>query len=143
MGEGDGVSDQHDAQSAWVHHGDFGGIVAADGVDAQEPAGMYALAGLDSGRWAILAVDLRRWRGGDSVIVYALDRAKYGVGDRDELMALAARLGHLPVVRFRVPVADLLAFVDASFTRFSARLVHRGVEGYPLTVVGAEESGSA
>ncbi len=138
------MSDENGSQSAWVQHGDFGGTVAADEVAvARGPTDMYTLAGLDRDRWSILAVDMRRWRGGDSVIVYALDQAKYGVSDRDGLMALAARLGHLPVVRFRVKVDDILAFVDSSFTRFSARLVHRGVEGYPLTVVGAEESGSA
>ncbi|MFH5822429.1 hypothetical protein [Georgenia sp. AZ-5] len=138
------MSDEDVPEAAAARSSDFSGTAAADEGDVTAGVtDMYAKAGLDRDRWSILAVDVRRWQGVDAVAVYAIDHAKYEISGRSQLMALAAKLGHLPVVRFRVPAENVQDFIDASFERFSMRLVHHDAEGFPLTVVGADGSGTA
>lgn len=67
-------------------------------------ADLYELAGLDDGRWQILAIDLDAYshHGKDpswSIYVYAADRIKFEVTQTKEWDKVVAQRGGIPVVK--------------------------------------------
>ena len=83
---------------------DWTGTSCAEDSMINTSADLYALAGLDDGRWQILAIDLDAYshHGKDpswSIYVYAADRIKFEVTQTEEWDKVVAQRGGIPVVK--------------------------------------------
>lgn len=83
---------------------DWTGTSCAEDSMINTSADLYELAGLDDGRWQILAIDLDAYshHGKDpswSIYVYAADRIKFEVTQTEEWDKVVAQRGGIPVVK--------------------------------------------
>lgn len=80
---------------------DWVGTAAAENSIIIGSGDLYELAGLDSDRWSILCVDASAYSHGADpqwmVRVYAFDRTAAEVSSHEELKAVAAERGSVPV----------------------------------------------
>jgi len=83
---------------------DWPGTSCAEDSMINTSADLYELAGLDDGRWQILAIDLDAYshHGKDpswNIYVYAADRIKLEVTQTEEWDKVVAQRGGIPVVK--------------------------------------------
>lgn len=93
-------------QPAGTTYTDWVGSAAAEDSVLEVSGDLYVLAGLEPAKWSILAVDLYAFSHGSTpawhVDVYALDRQSNSVNSFDDMQALQASRGSLPVVHVRL-----------------------------------------
>lgn len=92
------VPDAHTTYPDWT------GTSCAEDSMINTSADLYELAGLDDGRWQILAIDLDAYshHGKDpswNIYVYAADRIKFEVTQTEEWDKVVAQRGGIPVVK--------------------------------------------
>lgn len=129
-----------DVGKAHAQYDDWLGTSAADDADPIiGTRSKYEMVGLDPEKWTILGFGLSRWRGVDTVVVYALDTQANGVSTHDDLQALARRgRGKLPVTAFSTDMS-FIDFIDEGFKRFSTVFKSRGIVDHELDVVDQQE----
>ena len=114
---------------------DYVGTAAADDADALlDRPSLYELAGIDRGRYTIVAVDLSVWETTTTVSLYAVDRLEHRLEGHTDLEELARTQGEIPVVEFGLPSQHVEEFLENAFKRISIRLVGRGVREHQLNV---------
>jgi len=114
---------------------DYVGTAAADDADALlDRPSLYELAGIDRGRYTIVAVDLSVWETTTTVSLYAVDRLEHRLEGHSDLEELARTQGEIPVVEFGLPSQHVEEFLENAFKRISIRLVGRGVREHQLSV---------
>ena len=114
---------------------DYVGTAAADDADALlDRPSLYELAGIDRGRYTIVAVDLSVWETTTTVSLYAVDRLEHRLEGHTDLEELARTRGEIPVVEFGLPSQHVEEFLENAFKRISIRLVGRGVREHQLNV---------
>lgn len=92
------------APDAHTTYPDWTGTSCAEDSMMNTSADLYELAGLDDGRWQILAIDLDAYshHGKDpswNIYVYAADRIKFEVTQTEEWDKVVAQRGGIPVVK--------------------------------------------
>ena len=123
--------------AATTRWSDYVGTAAADGAAAVagQPS-VYELAGLDRGRWLVVAVDIEVLNGKLGVVIYAVDRSTRSEDpDSFDVDEVIAKQGHLPVKAIRLsPTAETQPFLDQIFRRVAIRLVARSFRDDVLVV---------
>lgn len=98
-------------QPATTTYHDWVGTAAAENSVLEKSGDLYKLAGLDHDRWSIVAIDMVAFSHGDpsswDVRVYAVDNVKHEIKTYEDMKALEARRGSLPVVDVLLHEVDL------------------------------------
>lgn len=122
--------------AAEVRWNDYVGTAAADDADAVlDRPSLYRLAGVDRGRYTIVAVDLAVREAVTTVTVYAVDRVGQDLPTPADIDARGRERGGIPVVAFVLPSQAADEFLNDAFKAILLRLVARAVGEHDLVVV--------
>lgn len=114
---------------------DWPGTSCAEDSMINTSGDLYELAGLDDGRWQILAIDLDAYSHGKdpswNIYVYAADRTKHEVTQAEDWEKIAAQHNGIPVMKVLLHDVDADDIIKC-MKRLSIQLRDRATSSYNL-----------